>query len=100
MTRRPGEERLAGGYTPQLTASQVQVYRFFMDGKPYGSMEQVITGEQLRAITGVRPRLRIFLGDHHPGASDQQITKTTVVDLAKLGEAQFYTLAPPSYDIF
>ena len=85
---------------PQLTASEVQVYRFLVDGKLYESKEQLVTGEQLRAIVGIRPRLRIFLGDHHPGASDQQITKTTVVDLATLGERQFYTLAPPSYDIF
>jgi hypothetical protein len=84
----------------QLTASKVQVYRFYVDGKPFESAEQVITGEQLHVITQIPPRMRIFVGDHGRGSPDHQITKTSTVDLAEVGKAQFYTLAPPSYDIF
>jgi Multiubiquitin len=80
--------------------STIQTFRFFVDGKLYESDKQVITGEELRKITGIRTRLRIFLGDHGPGSPDHQITKRSVVDLAQLGAARFYTLARPSYDIF
>ena len=84
----------------QLTASTVQVYRFFVDGKRFESNAQHITGEQLREIIGIRLPQRIFLGDHGPGSPDHPITRNSTVDLAELREARFYTLAPPSYDIF
>ena len=84
----------------QQTENQVGTYHFLVDGKPYESKERTITGERLRAITGIRPQLRIFLADHPPGESDQLVAKDTIIDLDKIREAQFYTLSPPSYDIF
>ena len=84
----------------RAAGNTVQTFRFLVDGKSYESDTQVITGEKLRKIVGIRPQQRIFLGDHGPGSPDHQITKTSVVDLAQLGGAQFYTLARPSYDIF
>ena len=77
-----------------------KVYRFFVDGKPCECKEPVISGEQLRAIAGIGAKLRIFVGDHGEGHPDHQVLNSSSVDFAKLGAAKFYTLAPPSMDIF
>ena len=84
----------------QSTAKTAQAYRFSVDGKTYESPKQVITGEELRKIARVEPHLRIFLGDHGPHSPDHAIALGTMLDLAQQGTARFYTLAPPSLDIY
>ena len=84
----------------QQSAEQAKTYRFFVDGKPFQCQKQRVTGAELRTMAGIDPDLRIFVGDHGPGHPDDQIINTTAVDLAKLGEAKFYTLARPSMDVY
>ena len=80
--------------------SRVQAFRFFINGKPYESTEQLLTGEQLMTMAGIEPGLRLFLGDHIKGSADHLVPSDKLVDLGELAGAQFYTLAPPNYDIF
>lgn len=76
-----------------------KVYKFFVDGKPYESSRQFITGAELRELAGIDTKRRIFLGDHGVGSPDRPILSQTSVNLAEPGEERFYTLAPPSLDI-
>ena len=84
----------------QQSAKQARTYRFFVDGKPFESEKERITGAELRAMAGIDPHLRIFVGDHDRGHPDDQIIDGSSVDLAKLGEPRFYTLARPSMDVY
>ena len=80
--------------------SRVQAFRFFVNGKPYESTEQLLTGEEVMAIAGIDPDRQLFLGDHAKGSADHLVPRDKLVDLGELAGAQFYTLAPPNYDIF
>ena len=72
--------------------SAAKAYRFFVDGKSFETTNPRITGTELRALAGIDPHLRLFVGDHGRGHPDDQIVDGASVDLAKLGEANL-TLA-------
>lgn len=89
------------------------IYRFVVGDKEYESPKQVITGEELRQIAGISPKLRIFVRDHSSARpkrsefralyfvrqSDREITHTETIDLAQPHEIKFYTLNAPTLDI-
>jgi hypothetical protein len=76
-------------------------YAFFVDGKPYETTQQFITGEEIRKIAAVPSRLRLFLGERQNTDSvDRQVMRDDRVDLASPGEEKFYTLEPPTMDIY
>jgi len=79
--------------------SSESTYKFFVDGKPYQTSSQFITGEDLRRIAAVPQRTRIFFGEQGKGVPDRQVMRSDRVDLGAPGEEKFYTLEPPSMDI-
>ncbi len=90
----------------QKSGANGQIYRFFIDGKPYESHQQLITGAQLREMAHIGPEFRIFLEIHreenekngHP--TDREIHNTYSINLAEPGEEKFYTLRQPTMDIY
>lgn len=84
----------------QSTASTTATYCFTLDGKEYKSLQQILTGAELRSIAGIVHNIRIFVGDHEKREGDHQIMANTTIDLADPGLKRFYTLAEPSLDIF
>lgn len=86
---------------PQHPPTRTESYRFTVDGKLYESKQRIITGADLRRIAGLDDKVRIFFGEHPDETkADRQIHNTTAVNLAEPGEEKFYTLAPPTMDIY
>ena len=81
-------------------APKPSTYVFTVGDQHFESYQPVVTGEDLRKIAGISPKLRIFLRQHHPGEADREITHTCKVDLSQAGETSFYTLPHPTMDIY
>lgn len=74
-------------------------YKFFVDGNAFTAHTQFLTGEDVRRISGVDKRLRLFIGEQGAGHPDRPVLRDQRVNLGQPGEEKFYTLEPPSMDI-
>jgi len=88
------------------TTEDPNTYRFFVDGKAYQTNNRFITGEEIRALAAVPSRLRLFQGEQSSldeqkkDGLDRQLMRHERVDLSTPGEEKFYTLEPPTMDIY
>ena len=75
---------------------ETREYKFAVDGNSFESPTPVLTGAQIKAISGVAPSFLLYL-EAHGRAADQQITDTTSVDLREPGREEFYTSPPATF---
>lgn len=70
-------------------------FKFKVDGKPYESETQVLTGKELKTIAGVLD-FDLYLSNAKPG-KDVLIEDCDLVDLSKPGLEHFFTKEHPNH---
>jgi hypothetical protein len=73
-----------------------KVFKFMVDGKPYDSPDQIVTGAQIKIIASIAPTFGLFL-EGHGNTSDTNINDADQVDLSQPGREQFYTVPPATF---
>ena len=65
-------------------------FEFFVDGNKLESIEELLTGAQIKAMAGIDPAVGLFEESGH--GPDQQIPNSATVDLKN--HREFFTMPP------
>ena len=82
--------------TDNATSKHQPSFKFSVDGKPYESETQVVTGAHIKVTAGINPAFGLFL-EGHGKDPDLHIADHDSVDLSRPGREQFHTVPPATF---
>jgi hypothetical protein len=80
------------------TEKPIKSFKFMVDGKPYETETQLVTGAYLKATAAIEPAFGLFL-ESHGQAPDVQVGDQDTIDLSEPGREQFYTVPPATFGL-
>ena len=71
-------------------------FKFMVDGKPFETDTQLVTGAYLKATAAIDPAFGLFM-EGRGQEQDMQVTDQATIDLGEPGREHFYTVPPATF---